>query len=92
MRLWSVRCLVGRRIRRCLRLVSRCRGGWRMPVWSGVSVRCVRLRIGQVIAVNDSVTCMNAVNLGTRTAPLVVEHRTGPDRNTLLLSTERGGL
>ena len=50
------------------------------------------MRIGRVIAVTDSVTCGNRVNLGTRTAPLVVEHRTGPDRNTLLVLAEGSGL
>ena len=49
--------------------MSRCRIGWRMRGWSVVSVRSVRLRIEQVIAVADSVTCGNTVNLGTRTAP-----------------------
>ena len=40
-----------------------------MNAWSVVSVRGVRRRVEQVIAVTDSVTCGNAVNLGTRTAP-----------------------
>ena len=35
----------------------------------GWSVRSVPRRIEQVIAVVDSVTCGNRVNLGTRTAP-----------------------
>lgn len=41
-------------------------------------------RVGQVIAVTHSVTFGNRVNLGTRTAPLVVEHRTGPDHEHLI--------
>lgn len=40
-----------------------------MPGWSVVSVRSVPRRVEQVIAVTDSVTCGNRVNLGTRTAP-----------------------
>ena len=40
-----------------------------MNAWSVVSVRSVPRRVEQVIAVTDSVTCGNAVNLGTRTAP-----------------------
>lgn len=46
--------------------------------------------IGRVIAVIDSGG--NRVTLGTRTAPLVVEHRTGPDRNALLELAEGSGL
>ena len=34
-----------------------------------MSVRGVPRRVEQVITVTDSVTCGNAVNLGTRTAP-----------------------
>ena len=74
--------------------MSRCRGGWRMPGWSGVSVRGVPLRIEQVIAVTDSVTCGNRVNLGTRTAPAeranVREFR-GLTTHLLVLA-ERSGL
>lgn len=49
--------------------MSRCRTGWRMNAWSVVSVRSVPRRVERVIAVKDSVTCGDAVNLGTRTAP-----------------------
>ena len=49
--------------------MSRCRIGWRMRGWSGVSVRSVPRRVEQAIAVTHSVTCGNLVNLGTRTAP-----------------------
>ena len=48
----------------------------------------MRLRIERVIAVIDGVTCGDAVNLGTRTAPLVVEHRTGPDHLNLVTEGE----
>ena len=71
---------------------SRCRGDLWMPVWNAGRKPRIGRRIGQVIAVIDGVTCGNLVNLETRTAPLVVEHRTGPDRNALLELAEGSGL
>lgn len=49
--------------------MSRCRIGWRMPAWNAGSRPGSGLRIELVIAVIDGVTCGDAVNLGTRTAP-----------------------
>ena len=48
---------------------SRCRGDLWMPVWNAGRKPRIGRRIGRVIAVNDSVTSGNLVNLGTRTAP-----------------------
>ena len=73
----------------------RCRFVLRMSAGSGCWRLVVgQLRIEQVVAVIDSVTCGNTVNLGTRTAPAeranVREFRglTTP----LLVQAERSGL
>ena len=57
-------------------------------------MRCVRLRIGRVIAVIDGVTCGNLVNLGTRTAPAERANVRGIRGLTapLLALAERSGL
>lgn len=49
--------------------MSRWVTGWRMPGWNVGSWPVSGLRIEQVVAVKDSVTCGYRVNLGTRTAP-----------------------
>lgn len=49
--------------------MSRWVTGWLMRVWNAGRRPGSGLRIEQVVAVKDSVTCGNRVNLGTRTAP-----------------------
>ena len=70
MRLWSGRYPAVTRMRGCRSLRIRCRFVWRMRGWSAGSWRrSGQERVEQVVAVIDSVTCGNRVNLGTRTAP-----------------------
>ena len=69
MRLWSGRYPAVTRMRGCRSQTIRCRSGWRMRGWSAGRKPGSGLRIEQVVAVIDSVTCGNRVNLGTRTAP-----------------------
>ena len=70
MRLWSGRYPAVTRMRGCRSQTIRCRSVWLMRGWSAGSWRRnERVRVEQVVAVIDSVTCGNRVNLGTRTAP-----------------------
>lgn len=59
-----------------------------MRGWSVVSGRWSGLSVERVCVMIDGVTSGFAVNLGTRTAPLVVEHRTGPDHLNLVQEGE----